>query len=293
MPTAHASPSVLQTSAPEAGTGAQAPFEARPEQQLAALVVAAPAWRHGCAAHLPPAHWSEQHSPAPVQAAPVSLQNSAVVHLLPAHTVEQHSAPPLQSAPTSPHVATGAAHFPLVHANPVQQSLVDAQSCVACLQVGAERHTPPSQVSVPQHWPMPAQPPFSTTHADDPPHVPPLHGSALQQSAPEVHAPPAAAQLGVTDPPHVPPLHGSALQQSDAAVQAPPDATHCVLVPPPFGAPELHATVSELRSATSCPTRRVSRRKQASQVSVQWHGRTLAGKFPCRDGHLGVRRGKE
>jgi len=293
VPTAHASPSVLQTSAPEAGTGAQAPFEARPEQQLAALVVAAPAWRHGCAAHLPPAHWSEQHSPAPVQAAPVSLQNSAVVHLLPAHTVEQHSAPPLQSAPTSPHVATGAAHFPLVHANPVQQSLVDAQSCVACLQVGAERHTPPSQVSVPQHWPMPAQPPFSTTHADDPPHVPPLHGSALQQSAPEVHAPPAAAQLGVTDPPHVPPLHGSALQQSDAAVQAPPDATHCVLVPPPFGAPELHATVSEHRSATSCPTRRVSRRKQASQVSVQWHGRTLAGKFPCRDGHLGVRRGKE
>ena len=290
MPSAHASPSVLQTSAPEGGTGAQAPFEARPEQQLAALDVAAPAWRHGCAAHLPPVHWSEQHSPAPVQASLAALQNSDVVHFPPEHTVEQHSAAPLQSAPTSPHDATGSSHFPLVHANPVQQSFVDAQACVACLQVGAERHTPASQVSVPQHWPMPAQPPFSTTHADVPPHVPPLHGSALQQSAPDVHAPPAAVQVG---PPHVPPLHGSALQQSDAAVQAPPDATHCVPVPPPFGAPELHATVSEHRSATSGPTRRVSRRKQASQVSMRRHGRTLSRKFPCRDGHLGVRRGKE
>ena len=277
VPAAQASPSVLQTYPPEVGTAAHAPFEARPEQQLAALEVAAPAWRHGCAPHLPPVHWSEQHSPAPVQTAPASLQNCVVVHFPAEHTVEQHSAPPLQSAPRSPHVATGASHLPPVHANPVQQSLVEAQACVACLQVGAERHTPASQVSVPQHWPMPAQPPFSTTHADGPPHVPPLHGSALQQSAPEVHAPPAAVQIG---PPHVPPLQGSELQQSDAAVQAPPDATHCGGVPPLFGALELQATSEQKSETTTMSPWRAVRRMAASLISVRAHGDRNEAFFP-------------
>jgi hypothetical protein len=176
------------------GSAAQVPLQ-NPVQHSEPEVQATPAWRQAVPEHAPATQESEQHSPEVWQGPPCGLQNAGVVQVAepdgPEHIPEQHSEADWHDALAPLQASAGDRQTPAppeVSQRPEQQSLEAVQPWSSCLQ----------------RFEGSVQMPFAQV--------------LVQQSAPVVHAAPAALQVAVATQTF--PAQPRPVQQSDGVVQA-------------------------------------------------------------------------